>query len=294
MPCLGSLAARKPRRDASGHFPQTISPMIVCRMAFQQPAMAISSAPFGNPTDPERWSRNSIPLKQVKWGFGEQAAAPIPSLCVDFLRPGCGSAAGWHTEPSFSTACYENMPWFVTAHPLHRLPSAKCRRRRRGFGAPWISPVRFRMEGCPSRRRIAGGFRHPDARDGPVPGEHPRDRQAGRECLHVGALPQQPRHVVGKGPEVRLSQPGRSFVTAPTCLPTASNTVPVRSAPQAPTATVSSTAAFRMPPSSGAVLRRPAASRSCPFPSATAGRRPCGRSCGSSFPAGRRPERPGA
>jgi len=54
------------------------------------------------------------------------------------------------------------------------------------------------MEGRPCRRRIAGGFRRPDARDGPVPGEHPRDRQAGRECLHVGALPQQPRHVVGE------------------------------------------------------------------------------------------------
>jgi len=29
-----------------------------------------------------------------------------PSLCVTFLRPGSGSAAGWHAEPSFSTACY--------------------------------------------------------------------------------------------------------------------------------------------------------------------------------------------
>jgi len=42
-----------------------------------------------------------------KFGFSE-SKSPLrsPSLCVTFLRPSCGSAAGWHAEPSFSTAWY--------------------------------------------------------------------------------------------------------------------------------------------------------------------------------------------
>jgi len=270
--------------------------MIVCRMAFQQPAMAISSAPFGNPTDPERGSRISIvrPLKQAKWGFGEQAVAPIPSLCATSFRPGCGSAAGWHTEPSFSTACCENMPWFVTAHPLHRLPSAKCRHRCRGFGAPWISPVRFRMEGRPCRRRIAGGFRRPDARDGPVQGKHPRDRQAGRECLHVGALPQQPRHVVGERSRGSAVAAGAFFRHRPDVPPDGLE----HGAGQVGAAGADRDRLFDggFP---NAALRRggpppPGGLAIMSFPSATGGCRNCGRSSGSSFPAGRRPERPGA
>jgi len=46
------------------------------------------------------------PLEQAKWDFsGNKLPLQSPSLRVTFLRPGCGSAAGRHAEPSFSTAC---------------------------------------------------------------------------------------------------------------------------------------------------------------------------------------------
>jgi len=44
-------------------------------------------------------------LGKAQRRFGGNPPPPTPDLCVAFLRWSCRSAAVWHIEPSFSTAC---------------------------------------------------------------------------------------------------------------------------------------------------------------------------------------------
>jgi len=106
---------------------------------------------------------------QAKPGFGRQAAAAVARSVRHSSSARLRSGAGWHAEPSLSVACH--------AKPNAQgdcSPPRSVRRRRRGFGGPWISPVRSRTEGTsmptadgaslcegPGRRALPG--RPPDA-----------------------------------------------------------------------------------------------------------------------------------
>jgi len=57
-----------------------------------------------------------------------------PSLCLAFLRPGCGSAAGWHAEPSFQQSVRRLLPTSVS------MARARLKNAARPGGMP--KPVR--------------------------------------------------------------------------------------------------------------------------------------------------------